>query len=155
MAQALFYHLTRSTAEGTVRGLATRALAQGWRVMVRGTDAARLQRLDAWLWAADPAGFLPHGLEGGPHDADQPLLIGQGAAVNGARALVLLDGAPASEDEARGMERLWLLFDGADEAAVAAARGEWRRLAALDIPAQYWTEEGGRWALKTERVAGA
>lgn len=152
MALALFYHLTRSTAEATLRTLATRALGQGWRVMVRGTDPARLARLDTWLWTADPGGFLPHGLEGGPHDADQPVLIGRGAAANGARALMLLDGAEASDDEARGMERLWLLFDGADEAAVEAARGQWRRLAALDMPAQYWAEDGGKWTMRMERA---
>ncbi|HMO07227.1 MAG TPA: DNA polymerase III subunit chi [Paracoccaceae bacterium] len=153
MGLALFYHLTRSTAEATVRVLASRALAQGWRVMVRGTEATRLARLDAWLWTAEPADFLPHGVEGGPHDADQPLLIGQGPAANAAQALLLLDGALASDDEARGMERVWILFDGADDTAVEAARGEWRRLAALDVPAQYWTEDGGKWVKKMERAA--
>ena len=151
MALALFYHLTRSTAEATVRTLAVRALGQGWRVMVRGTQAERLARLDAWLWTADPADFLPHGMQGGPHDADQPVLIGQGPAANGARGLVLLDGALAGDDEARGMERLWFLFDGADPAAVEAARGQWRRLAALEVPAQYWAEDTGKWAMKMER----
>ena len=150
----LFYHLMRGTVEDTVATLLTRAQGQGWRVMLRGTDAARLQRLDARLWAEPPEGFLPHGMAGGAHDADQPVLLGMGAAVNGARALLLVDGATASEAEAAAMERVWLLFEGADLAAVEAARGEWRRLTGAGVAAQYWSDEGGRWAMKTEKRPG-
>ncbi|QYK43540.1 MAG: DNA polymerase III subunit chi [Paracoccaceae bacterium] len=149
----MFYHLTRSTAEATARSLLARAVGQGWPVMLRGTDAARLARLDDWLWTESDEGFLPHGLEGGPHDARQPVLIGRGAAANGARAFLLVDGATVSEAEARGAERLWLLFDGQDPAAVEAARGEWRRLTDLGLAAQYWSEESGRWAMKIEKAA--
>jgi DNA polymerase-3 subunit chi len=151
MGAVLFYHLTRGTVEATVGGLLPRALAQGWRVMLRGTDAGRLDRLDAWLWAEPPEGFLPHGRAGGPHDADQPVLIGTGAAVNGARALLLVDGAVASVEEAAAMERVWLVFEGADTAAVEAARAEWRRLTAAGLAAQYWSDEGGRWQMKAGR----
>ncbi len=150
----LFYHLTQGTVEDTVATLLRRALGQGWRVMLRGTDAARLDRLDARLWTDPPEGFLPHGVAGGAQDADQPVLIGTGAAVNGARALMLVDGALASVDEAGAMERVWLLFEGADLAAVEAARGEWRRLTGAGIAAQYWSDEGGRWVMKTEKRPG-
>ena len=147
----LFYHLTQGTVEDTVATLLTRAHAQGWRVMLRGTDGARLDRLDARLWTDPPDGFLPHGRAGGAHDADQPVLLGTGLAVNGARALMLVDGAVASVEEAGAMERVWLLFEGADAAAVEAARGEWRRLTEAGVPAQYWSDEGGRWQMKTEK----
>ena len=155
----LFYHLMQGTIEDTVAALLTRALAQGWRVMLRGTDAARLQRLDARLWSDPPDGFVPHGMAGGAHDADQPVLIGtglavNGLAVNGARALLLVDGALASVEEAAAMQRVWLLFEGADAAAVEAARGEWRRLTAAGVAAQYWSDEGGRWVMKTEKRPG-
>jgi DNA polymerase-3 subunit chi len=69
MAMVMFYHLTRGTVEDTVTNLLARAHGQGWRVMLRGTDAARLDRLDQWLWLYPPDGFLPHGLAGGAHDA--------------------------------------------------------------------------------------
>jgi DNA polymerase-3 subunit chi len=149
----MFYHLTRSTVEDTARMLLARALAQGWRVMVRGSDSARIDWLDQKLWLGPEEDFLPHGCEGGPHDADQPVLLGLGPAVNGANALCLIDGALATLDEARVMDRVWLLFDGADAAAVAAARGEWKRLTEAGVPAQYWSEEAGRWQMKTERAA--
>ncbi|MFN3845602.1 MAG: DNA polymerase III subunit chi, partial [Paracoccaceae bacterium] len=50
MGIVMFYHLTQSSAEQTARVLLTRALGQGWRIMIRGTDADALDRLDARLW---------------------------------------------------------------------------------------------------------
>lgn len=154
MAMAMFYHLTRSGSEATLLTLLPRALAAGWRVMIRGQDRAGLERLDAALWLNPEDGFLPHGLEGGPHDADQPVLLGQGGAVNGAQALALIDGAEATVDEARAMERVWTLFDGSDPVALAQARGLWTRLTQAGVPAQYWSEESGRWEKKAERISG-
>ena len=150
----LFYHLVQGTVEDTVASLLTRALGQGWRVMLRGTDAGRLERLDQWLWLQPAESFVPHGLAGGPHDADQPVLIGPGAAVNGARGLMLVDGAVASEAEVTAMERVWLMFEGADDAAVEAARGEWRRITAAGVHAQYWSDAGGRWAMQSVKRPG-
>lgn len=144
----LFYHLTRSTAEETALQLLPRAAERGMRVMVRGTDPAALARLDDLLWLQPEEGFLPHGAAGGPHDADQPLLIGTGAAVNGAVGLMLTGEAQVSEDEARAMERVWILFDGGDGAALAHARGQWSQLTAAGLAAQYWSEESGRWEKK-------
>lgn len=152
MALAMFYHLTRSTAEDTVQMLLPRALQMGWRVMIRGTNAAALGHLDSQLWLGADDGFLPHGLSGGKHDADQPVLIGAGPASNGARGIFLIDGAVASIDEARQMDRVWLLFDSADPEAMTAARGEWKRLTDAGIPAQYWSEDSGRWEKKSEKA---
>lgn len=147
----LFYHLTRSTAEETAGTLLARAADRGMRVMVRGTDNAAMDRLDDRLWLVPEEGFLPHGRAGGPHDADQPVLIGQGPAMNGATALMLIDGAGVDEDEARAMERVWVLFDGADPAALTQARGQWTRLTGAGLAAQYWSEESGRWEKKAEK----
>ena len=64
--------------------------------------------------------------------------------------MVLLDGAETLAGE-EAMERLWVLFDGNDETALKAARGMWTRLTGLGMAAQYWSEETGRWVMKTER----
>lgn len=150
MGTAVFYHLTRSGPEETLTTILPRALAQGWHVMLRSPDRARLERLDSRLWLEPEEGFLPHGLEGGGLDEVQPVLLGQGAAVNGARGVMLLDGAqPLAGEEA--LERLWVLFDGNDEAAVQAARGLWTELTGRGMAAQYWSEESGRWQMKVEK----
>lgn len=153
MAVAMFYHLTRSSPEETLAALLPRALAQGWRVMIRSPDRARLERLDLALWTDPPESFLPHGMEGGPKDAQQPVLLGQGTAVNGAAGLFLLDGAEVTPEEARPMERVWLIFDGGDGSAVQAARVKWKALTAAGIAAQYWSEESGRWEKKADSAA--
>jgi DNA polymerase-3 subunit chi len=153
MAAVNFYHLTRSGTEETLRALLDRALAQGWRVMVRSPREDRLARLDEALWREPEDGFLPHGREEGPDAARQPVLLGRGAAVNGARGLFLIDGAETTAAEAAGMERVWLLFDGTQAEALIGAREQWKRLVAAGIQARYWAEEGGKWVCKAEAPA--
>jgi DNA polymerase-3 subunit chi len=155
MSRVLFYHLTRSGVPETVTQLAGRALGQGWRVMLRGTDRGRLEWLDEKLWLEPEDGFLPHGLEGAGREAAQPLLLGLGPVANDARALMLVDGAEPQPGEAAGLERVWVLFDGQDQGEVNAARGLWKRLAGEGAHLQYWSEESGRWAMQTERLAEA
>jgi DNA polymerase III subunit chi len=153
MGIAMFYHLTRSTPQATMATILPRALTAGWKVMLRGTDQAALEALDTALWLQPEDGFLPHGLAGGPQDADQPILLGLGAIGNGAQALMLLDGALTTADEAAALQRVWVLFDGGDEAAVSGARGLWTALTGAGLAAQYWSEETGRWEKKSEKAA--
>ena len=118
----LFYHITQSSVEATARTLLERALGAGWRVMLRGGDLAQLQRLDDALWLHPEDGFLPHGMAGAPGEADQPVLLGTGPASNGAKAVLLVDGAEPLPGEAMAMERIWVLFDGHDGAALKARK---------------------------------
>lgn len=151
MAEARFYHLTRSSMEATLPQLLTRSLESGWHVVVRGVDRGRMDWLDQKLWAGPEEGFLPHGLAGGPHDAAQPVLLTTGAEMpNGAQCLMAVDGAGLDPEECRGLERVCVIFDGNDAAAVEAARGQWKALTGAGIAAQYWSEEGGRWQKKAE-----
>lgn len=151
MGTVMFFHLMQSAPADTLAINAPRALAQGWRVMVRGTDPAALDQLDAALWLkGGDESFLPHGLEGGPQDADQPVLLGQVGPVNGAKVLALVDGAEATDAEIAAMERVWVLFDGNDTARLQAARVQWKTTTTAGHPAQYWSEETGRWEKKAE-----
>lgn len=151
MGKAMFYHLTHSTLEATARTLLTRALDQGWRVALRGRDRAVLDRLDLALWTDDKASFLPHGLAGGPYDADQPVLLTtDSTAPNAAQCVMAIDRAPVMPSEIAGLERLWVLFDGQDAAALQAARVDWKAMTAAGVLAEYWSEEGGRWEKKAQ-----
>lgn len=154
MGIAVFYHLTQSSVSQTAATILPRAYAAEWRVMLRGRDMAALQALDLVLWQGEDS-FLPHGLQGGAQDGDQPILLGTGAIGNAAQALMLVDGAETTAEEAKDLQRVWVLFDGYDEAALNAARGLWTRLTAAGLAAQYWSEESGRWEKKTEKVARA
>lgn len=151
MASAMFYHLTRSPAEALLPTLIAKSREAGWRVELRGTDRARMDRLDELLWKGD--GFLPHGLAGGPHDSVQPVLLtvagAQGPATSNDPACVIaIDGAPIRADEVAGLDRLCIVFDGNDMAAVEGARTQWRSLTAAGAAAEYWSEAGGRWERK-------
>ncbi|MCX7890209.1 MAG: DNA polymerase III subunit chi [Rhodobacteraceae bacterium] len=154
MAAALFYHLTRSTLEDAVAAILRRALDQGWRVVVRGSDRARMEWLDRALWLVGEESFLPHGLAGGPHDARQPVLLTCGDELPADAALMVIEGAELRPEDCAGRARVWILFDGAEAAAVERAREQWKALTAAGVPAQYWTEDSGRWQKKTES-AGA
>lgn len=150
MAQVMFYHLTRSPLETTLPILLGKSLDAGWRVLVRARAAALLQRLDHRLWVDPPEGFLPHGLSGGPHDADQPVLLTTATdpapqAPNAPACLIALESAPVTGAEALALDRVCILFDGADPAAMDYARAQWRDLTAAGLPAQYWSEQSGSW----------
>ncbi len=153
MGVVMFYQLSHSGPEQTLRLLMGRALGQGWRVMIRSPDPAHLARLDERLWLEPEDDFIPHGHEGTAHDADQPVLLGAGPVVNGAQGLMLLDGAEASEEEARSLQRVWVIFDDQDKPLLEAARRYWKRITEAGIAAQYWAEDGNRWEKKAEKPA--
>ncbi len=149
MGAAYFYHLTQSPLEATLPMLIGKARDVGWRVLVRGTDEALLRRLDDVLWQGPEEGFLPHGLAGGPHDADQPVLMGDVPA-DGFGCVMCVAGAPVSAQEVNSAERVCILFDGQDGDAVAHARTQWKALTDAGCQAQYWAQDGGRWIKKAE-----
>lgn len=152
-ATVMFYHLTQKGLEETLMSLLTRAMGQGWRVMIRSADPGLTAHLDAKLWLGPDDGFLPHGVQGGPYDADQPVLLGSGPFTNAARGLFLLAGAQADQTEAATLDRIWLLFDDADAQAVQSARKEWTRMTTWGLAAQYWSDDTGAWVKKTEKPA--
>ena len=153
MGAAYFYHLTHNPLEVALPQLLARARAAGWRVAVRGRDAARLDWLDRQLWLGPEEGFLPHGLAGGPHDAAQPVLLTTGQATNDPACLMTVDGADLDAAEVQRLDRVCVIFDGNDEAAIQLARSQWKTLTDAGCAAQYWSEESGRWEMKAERSA--
>lgn len=156
MARALFYHLTAEPVEALLPVLIGKALEAGLRVAVRGAGPERMAALDLALWQGD--GFLPHGLAGGPHDADQPALLVACTTPapelpNRPACLIALDGTAVAPAEAAALDRVLVVFDGADPAQLAAARGQWKALTSAGLAAEYWNREGGRWTCKARHPA--
>jgi len=152
MGAAYFYHLTRRPLEATLPVLLGKAREAGWRIAVRGTDAGRMAWLDEKLWLGGDEAFLPHGLAGGPHDADQPILLTtQAQAANDPNCLMAVDGAEVTPQEVQALERVCVLFDGHDPEALNRARRQWKALTDAGCSAQYWSEESGRWEKKAEK----
>jgi len=102
--------------------------------------------LDEALWRAPEPVWLPHGTAKLGHAELQPVWIeaaGSGEAPpNGASFLFLLDGVEAA---VAPFERVFDLFDGSDEAAVAAARVRWSRLKEAGHQLAYWRQEAQGW----------
>jgi DNA polymerase III subunit chi len=140
-----FYHLERSGLDQVLPDLLEKTLARGWRALVRTADPLRIEHLDGWLWSFRDESFLPHGVAGEGHDAEQPVLITTAEAnPNGANVLFLVDGA--APGELQGFARCVVLFDGRDEAALQAARTRWREIKAAGLPGAYWRQsERGSW----------
>lgn len=156
MPAARFYHLTDIQPEGLLPSLIARAFEAGMTVALRGTDRDRMAALDLALWSWD--GFVPHGMAGGAHDADQPVLMVWDTTPapnlpNAPKCLIALDGCDVGLDEAQTLERVLILFDGSDPAALDVARGQWRALTGAGVPAEYWNRESGRWACQRRHPA--
>jgi DNA polymerase-3 subunit chi len=139
-----FYHLERTALDQALPELLERTLARGWRALVRSPFPERVEHLDGWLWSFRDDAFLPHGVAGEPNEDRQPVLITSGPeAPNQPQVLFLLDGAePGPLD---GYTRCLILFDGRDEAALAAARARWKSLKGSGLPVSYWKQTERGW----------
>lgn len=154
MGAAFFYHLTQNPLEDTLPLLLEKATGAGWKIAVRGVEAARMDWLDQRLWQGAEDSFLPHGQAGGEHDALQPILLTIDASLaNGASCIMSVDGAQISAEEVQAADRVCILFDGHDPEALSHARAQWKALTDAGCAAQYWSEESGRWEKNAEKTA--
>ncbi|HEX7969702.1 MAG TPA: DNA polymerase III subunit chi [Stellaceae bacterium] len=154
MAEIGFYHLRTMPLERALPRILERALAEGHRVVVMAGSAERVDHLDALLWTYDEASFLPHGSDRDGHAERQPIwLTANEENPNRATMLVLVDGASAARlaDYARCCD----IFDGNDEAAVAAARSRWKEAKAAGHQLTYWEQTELRWEKRGATSAGA
>jgi DNA polymerase-3 subunit chi len=140
-----FYHLEQRRVDQALPPLLERALEEGRRVLVRASSDEMVAALNERLWTYDDASFLPHGAAGDGDPMTQPIfLTSELDNPNAATMLVQLSGADTGDaDDA--FDLIVLLFDGRDEAALAHARSEWRRLKDQGRTISYWREsdEGG------------
>jgi DNA polymerase-3 subunit chi len=152
VAAYAFYHLLQMPLEQALPRLMERALAAGHRAVILAASVERVASLDTALWTWDAGSFLPHAAApddpGAPPDPDahrQPIWLStRPGNPNGATVLVLVDGVAATDLE--GFQRCLDLFDGTDDAAVAAARDRWRSAKAAGHEVTYWAQSPeGRW----------
>jgi DNA polymerase III subunit chi len=142
-----FYHLLTTPLDRALPRLLERARAEGYRVVVRGASANRVEHLNAVLWTYDEASFLPHGASRDGNAANQPIwLTHEDDNPNGATMLVLVDGAEPGD--LAPYTHCGDLFDGSDADAVEAARGRWRSAKAAGHTLTYWQQTGAGWEKK-------
>ena len=147
MTDILFYHLEYQPLERVLPTLLERSLERGWRAVVEAGSRERAEVLDGLLWTYRQDSFLPHGIDGGEADADQPVLLTAGPEnSNSANVRFFVDRAVPNSPE--GYERIVYLFSGHDPDAVAEARLAWKALRDGN-EVTYWQQEAnGRWVKK-------
>jgi DNA polymerase III subunit chi len=150
MAEIFFYHLTESTLDEALPALVEKSVGRGWRAAIQTGAAEVRDKLDAHLWTYRAESFLAHGCDGDQCPGDHPIFLTVSADnPNGSQIRFLVDGAEPPDDLA-GYERIVVMFDGLDEAALAAARGHWKSLKGAGHDLTYWQQnQDGRW----ERMA--
>lgn len=143
MTEVRFYHLQRQRLEEVLPSLLEKGRERGHRIVVQAGSAERVKALDALLWTYRPDGFLPHGSKATGMAEEQPIwLTAAEECPNDADMLVLVDGAEAE------LSRYTLcceLFDGGDDATVAAARERWTRYKAQGHAITYWQQGERGW----------
>lgn len=139
-----FYHLTRAGPDGALPALLGRTLEANERAVVLCGGPERVEALDAALWLCPRPDWLPHGTRRSGRGPMQPIwLTEQDENPNGARFLFLLDGARSAR--LAEYARVFDLFDGASEEAVAAARLRWSEWRAAGHALTYWQQGERGW----------
>lgn len=144
--EVAFYHLTARPLEWALPKLLERTLDAGKRAVVMATSEERVAALDGLLWTYEPDSWLPHGTEKLGFAPRQPVwLTATDENPNDAAFLFLTDGAVS--ERVSTYERVFELFDGRDDEAVAAARGRWRDYKEAGLTLAYWKQDDrGRWS---------
>lgn len=148
MADIAFYHLMRMPLDQALPKLLGRVLATGGRALVLAGSEERVAALDTALWTSQDPDWLPHGTKASGHPTMQPIWLTteDTPAPNGARFLVLVDGAESAL--LAEYDRVLDLFDGQDAAAVAAARRRWSAAKAAGHTLSYWQQGDRGWEKK-------
>lgn len=148
MSQVGFYHLTRMPLQRALPKLLEKALSAGHRAVLISASEERLDALNELLWTYEERSWLPHGGPANGHEAEQPIYLTLDEVnPNGADVLVQIDGVEPAfiGDFARVVD----IFDGRDEAQVAAARRRWKAYSAAGHELTYWQQsDTGGWEKK-------
>ena len=144
MAEFSFYQLLRTPLETALPKILERVRGLGLRAVVVASSEARVESLNGALWTYDPASFLAHGSARDGLAGEQPIwLTERDENPNGAEVVVLTDGATVAAPER--FQRCFDIFDGRDEAAVAAARERYRQARAAGHALKYFKQTERGW----------
>ncbi|MGO3518481.1 DNA polymerase III subunit chi [Acetobacter cibinongensis] len=144
MTQIGFYHLTRTSVTDALPPLLTRTLANGQKAAIWCQTKTVLDDVDKTLWKISTPTWLPHGSAGVVRPDLQPIWLSVEAdAPNNAKFLFLLENRQC--EDCNQFERVFDLFDGHDEKAVAAARTRWTAMKAAGHDLAYWRQEAQGW----------
>jgi DNA polymerase-3 subunit chi len=139
-----FYHLERTGLDQALPELLEKTLQRGWKGH-RALGGARPHRPPGRLAVELPRRELPAARprRGAGRRAPADLLTAGMDNPNAADALFLVDGAEPGD--LTGYRRCIVVFDGADEAQVQNARGQFRDSKAKGLAVSYWKQQARGW----------
>ncbi|MDF1791171.1 MAG: DNA polymerase III subunit chi [Thalassobaculaceae bacterium] len=145
MTEIGFYHLTATALDRALPKLLEKTLETGERAVVRFASPERVQAVNGQLWTYEERSWLPHGAEkDGEADLQPVWLTDREENPNGAAFLFLAEGVEASDLDS--FKRVFDLFDGRDDQAVAAARVRWKAAKDAGHALTYWRQkDNGGW----------
>jgi len=138
-----FYHLTRTGLTAALPPLLGRTLAAGEKALVL-CAAEQISAIDEALWLSQNPDWLPHGTAGMPHTEWQPIFISD-TEINPADAKFLFLTSGSTPADLKAYARVFDLFDGNDEAQVAAARLRWKLAKDGGHSLTYWKQGAAGW----------
>jgi DNA polymerase-3 subunit chi len=161
MTNVDFYHLTKSSADVALPVLLSKSLEAGKKAVVSSTPSG-LAPLSSALWShghvnggatpgavnGEQGSWLPHGVVGKDDDDAELCPIwfrgDQSDDPINAEFAFFLDGIAL--DGVEKFDRVFILFDGQDAAAVDQARRQWKSMKDAGHQLNYWTQDGaGKW----------
>ncbi len=150
MTRVDFYHLQKISVEQALPKLLEKAYASGKPVLLKIGTEDRVEFLNTALWTYADEAFLPHGSKKDGNAEMQPIWLTSGDDnPNGATMLFLADGAMINSNKLAEFERVFNLFDGADEEALNKARAFWKEVKSLGLDCFYWQQDdSGAWKQK-------
>jgi len=143
-----FYHLQRTTLTEALPRLLEKAVAAGFRILLKVPSAAEAERLALVLWTYGEGSFLPHGTAKDGYESEQPIFLTEEDRIpNGADLLCQVGGAEFQSLDP--FKRAVDLFDGNDPDQLAAARSRWKRYKDGGHVVSYWQQKpNGGWDRK-------
>ena len=149
MTRVDFYHLQQSSLEQALPKLLEKAYKTEKNVLVKVGTEPRVEFLNTALWTYDEQSFLPHGTKKDGNANMQPIWLTDGEDnPNQSKLLFLVDGAMIDSENIEQFERIFNIFDGADEDSLTKARAFWKEIKAKGFECYYWQQENGNWKQK-------
>ncbi len=150
MSRIDFYHLQKQSLENVLPKLLTKAYETGKKIKVMVGTPERVEFINSQLWTFEDDSFLPHGSKKDGFSESQPIYISADEDnPNCAEFLFLVDGAMMECEKLNNFDRVFNIFDGQIEDAVAMARANWKELKNCGSELHYWQQNNnGKWEQK-------
>lgn len=147
MSDIRFYHLLTTPELQALPQIALKAWQAGQRMVIRGSDAARISALNDALWTFRADVFLPHGSIDDGYAAEQPIWLTDGIDnPNQARTLLMMSGC--TPENIDGYDLCCFFLDGRDDAQISDARVYWKTLKEAGHTLSYWQQTDSGWEKK-------